>query len=118
MKALVLIKAFILLLPLGWFILAGPNVHRVFLIGSIFALIELARAGLLRPLWRAWPIPLMIGFYLIAGWIAPEAKEDVITYSFSAAVGTMCYGIPVGFCFAHWSRKEPGAVLLAIINYD
>ncbi len=117
MKSLVLIKAFVLLLPLGWFILAGPNAFRVFSIGSIFALIELTRASSMRQTLRAWPIPLITGFYLIAGWIAPEVDEAVKSFDFSAAVGTMCYSIPAGFCFAHWSRKEPGAVLLGFVFF-
>jgi O-antigen ligase len=117
MKFLVFIKAFILLLPLGWFILQGPGALKVFLIGGAFALIELARTASLRSMRSAWPIPCLVGLYLVAGWIAPEIDAMAETYGVSGAVATVCYGVPAGFCIALWSRKEPGGVLLAFVLF-
>jgi len=102
---------------MGWYILGGPNPYKVFFFGGTFALVELAKAGLLRALWRAWPIPLMVGLYLIAGWIAPQIDVELESYGVSAAVGTAYYGVAAGFCLALWSRKEPGAVLLGFISF-
>ena len=114
---LVFIKAFVLLLPLGWYTLAGPASLKLFFVWSFFLFFEVSRAGLLSSLFRAWPIPLMVSFYLLGRLIAPEMDAEAQTYGLPEAVATVCYGIPAGFCLAVWSRKEAGSVLLAFIIF-
>jgi hypothetical protein len=113
MNLAVFIRAFSLLLPLGWYIIGGPSSLKLFLIGGIYAVIELARASALRSLWRAWPIPVTVSFYLIAGLVAPQINFESESYGVGAAAATVCYAVPAGFCLAFLSRKDPRTVLLA-----
>ncbi len=113
MKTVVLIKSLVLLLPIFWSILIGPAELKVYLVVGILAVIELAQADLIRSLRLAWPIPLLVGVYLIGGWVAPATELEARTYGVTQALATVCYGVPAGLCLAFWNRKEPGAVLLA-----
>lgn len=98
------LKTLLLLVPIAWSILHGPNGNVVFVLGGLFATFELLRTGSTLRLVRAWPIFMLVTLYAIASFVGPDVPYFQDPYPWRTALVTVFYAIPGGFCLGLWSR--------------
>jgi hypothetical protein len=96
-----------LLVPLGWFVLSGPQPALFQIAGGVGALVWLAAKGQLLALLQLLPFLAAGIVYAVAGYIVAD-RADLVMYSYQMALLLLFYGLPAGLCLRRLAEGEQG----------
>lgn len=103
----VFLLTIILLTPLAWVVLNGPQPSLVEIAGGSIALGWLAMKNQLMALRYLLPFFAAGMVYTVSGYIASD-RSDLVMYSSQMALLLMFYGLPTGLCLRRLAAEDEG----------